>query len=785
MTYKSTVAELVGKLIFTVDNRQLVRFNQLMVRAQQHMQKLGASYTKLAQQMSRTIKIKVDTSEITKAKAKLEKSLHKELQAETKLKNARRSTFAQELQNQKLRYNGTKKEATNAGALVKQQRDSAIAQAKQYRMSQKAADVQKDHLNNANSLVTAQTRQARLEAIYARTQAITAKREQAALLAQGKIAQLQHHADRLQQKHQQQQLIHQQRLQSLQNAAANAQANAQAVQQHHAARLLMLNQKNQAWHATQQAKAGRAASVAAKGGSGGMLGGLLDGGIFNLGSNLLSKVGPLGLALGGLATAAVLAKKTIDERINERQEQVIETQSFENTFKSLSKNPDIQQRYRDSFISAQMQNGQSVDLESAKQFTGMAMIQIQLGKTLEDINALWKSRQEAFTVGGVSKADGIELNRQLGKMASDGRGDSTDSQQILERLTLLTPYVVREYMAEHGMKNNSPADLKKGFGAYNKSLKAGEGVSYEWFEQGMKKMVADNQAILERNRKSNASGVVNRESTEYLAAAKINADPELARLLNERNDALTRFGATMVPVNEGLERLDKNLTAFNTAAIQWTAAIMNLISGKSPDGEEDWTNQDRFTPGDGSAVGILSKPQTEQQRLRARAQDNAKENIRRFFTGGSIEKDKAIADENRRRWSGIGADGEFNGMDGGGTLGLGSHTMPGMLATNKITESGMKRYFPNYSDWRLPPEDDVFRQAQIGLGVNRTQINAPVQIGGTEIHIELTGSEEDKQKVFETVKEQLDIRDRELPSKVGQAIQDILGDARSQQYQNQ
>lgn len=73
------------------------------------------------------------------------------------------------------------------------------------------------------------------------------------------------------------------------------------------------------------------------------------------------------------------------------------------------------------------------------------------GKTLDQITDTWNIRQQAFSVTGTSMEDNKELNKQLDQMSAGGTSAASDANIINDRMTMLTPYVVREYIQNKGI----------------------------------------------------------------------------------------------------------------------------------------------------------------------------------------------------------------------------------------------------------------------------------------------------------------------------------------------
>lgn len=728
-----TIARLVGKLQFQVDPSQLQRFNQMMTAASQKMAKLGAEYTKLAQSMTKGLKVKIDTSAVDKAKAKLNSAMNRELKAETALQGAQRQTFTSKISQQKLVYAGEKERANLVTALVKDQQQAAVIASKAYNSQQQANGITRQQVASQSQLTALQAKQARLAQIHAKTKAITQKADAANLLTQSKAQQIQIVAARMAQQQQHQAIQHQARMASLAAAATAKQTAANNAQQKHQ----WAQQKQQVWQANQAARAAKAANASNGGFVGGMAG-IMRGGVGGIGAEIVTALGPIGIALAAATAGVSMAVSKMNERIEARQANVIEAQGFDNTFMSISKNQEIANSFRNAFIKTQNENGGVVDIDTAKDFRTLAINMAAAGKTKDQIVSTWDTRQKAFSVAGTTKEDNKELNKQLGQMASDGTGAASDANIINDRMPMLTPYVVREYMKDHGIK-----DYNKGLGAYNKDLKGGKGVKFSWYDEGMKKLVAENAESLERNRNSVASNQQRADTQTYLQANGINSDPAMAAALNERTEANNRLTASMQPLNQESERLDRNFTKLSTGFINLQARIMNILSGKSSDGAEDVNAPPRLKLG-----------------MKHRYADEEPDYMKSLFG-----------------WTGL-----VNRQESK------PETLEGFNPKKVIQLDGFQQMAQLYKQYESPsfsPMKDAATTSNNTVG--GTQISAPITVEGSTINIELHGSatDEDRQKMMTAVTEQLDkttaAMTLQMPVIAEKAVTGMLGRARAQQ----
>jgi hypothetical protein len=746
MSLNEEIARLTGRLVFEVDSRQLHRFQSLMTRSTQQMAQLGAQYNKLAASMNKSLKLKlnVDTSEINKAKAKLNNSLSREHRAEVALGNQRRTTFAAELSQQKLQYAGTKQQYALGSEVLASQREGAIVAAKAHATQMRAKGVTKSQLASQNALTASLTKQARLEAIAAKTRATTQKASAAHLKSMNQIQRIQQVINQAQTTAQQRAAKHTVQLASLQLASANKVTNQAQKDQ----RFQWAQARQQQWQANQNSKSSQSGF--------GAMGGLMA-------------LGGIGGALGGLT----LAIGALSNRMKERQAGVEQAEGFNNTFMSISKNPEIVKAYRESFIRSQNENGGAIDTDTAKDFRTMAINMGAAGKSLEQINDTWNVRQQAFSVAGTTKEDNKELNKQLGQMASDGTGAASDANIINDRMPMLTPYVVREYMKDKGI-----TDYNKGLGAYTKDLKGGKGVKFAWYEEGMKKLVKDNGESLERNRNGVASAQQRADNQAYLNTNNINSDAELSQVIKDRIQAERELNEAMQPLKTTLAQFDIALTGVMTGALR-------MMVGKNADGTEksdQQLTQERMTTADlPVSLGMVGTHDYSNVDGNSQHQGGPIGNFWNWVLGVEDKRDsykKQAGDLSNTApdiWNQ--KESPYN-----------QAVVPGFLPQLELNMENWQKQADAFSRVQEAGKAvDPTNQPPVGVlaPASTTTIAPVVNIEGPKINIELHGkaNEEDSALVMTKVTQELDKRDANIPQIVDRALGNIIGNARSTQSQ--
>lgn len=730
------IAKLVGTLKFNVDTAGFQRFNQMFRRASQQMLQLGKDLDKLSAKMSKDMKLKIDTSAVDKAKAKLDQALKRQHRAEVALGNQQRTTLAAELSQQKLKYIATDKQAGVVSDLLKSQREAAVIAAKAHATQVRGAGITKQQLASQNAVTASMARQARLAVITQKLQAATQKASNNHLASMTKVQRIQQVMNQAQAAAQQRTAKHTVQMASLQQVATNRATNQAQKNQ----RFQWAATRQQQWQANQDARNSQ--------GSFGGMGGLVA-------------LGGVGAVIAGL-TAAVGA---LNNRIHERQEGVQEAQGFNNMFMSISKDPGIVKLFRDAFIKSQNDNGGAVDTETAKDFRTLAINMAAAGKTLDQITDTWNVRQQAFSVAGTSKEDNRELNKQLGQMASDGTGAASDANIINDRMPMLTPYVVREYMKDHNI-----TDYKKGLGAYNKDLKGGKGVKFSWYDEGMRKLVAANGDSLERNRNSVATAQQRADNQAYLSTNNINSDAELSQVMKDRIQAEREL-------NEALQPLKQTLASFDLGLTKLATSMLRIAADKNPDGTEktdQQKTQERMTTAD-MPVSLSMVGTHDYSNVDANSQHQ----------GGPIGNLWNLlfnVKDNRNSYKQQAKDLAPD------TLGQQSGVMPGVMPQFQFSADTIKQmagFYNRYESSSISPMSGA-----IASGASAgTQINTTVE--GSTFNIELHGSatEEDRTKLMDAITAEMDKRTSamalEIPAIADRRIQNAFGVARSLQAERQ
>ncbi|MBT9302509.1 hypothetical protein, partial [Pseudomonas sp. TAE6080] len=615
MSIQAEIARLTGRLVFEVNTAPLQRFQALMNRSTQTMAKFGEEYNKLAAAMNKTLKLKVDTTALDRAKGKLNNALNRELRSEVALANQKRLTFAAELSQQKLSYTGTKEQQRLVSSLVRSQQQGAVVAAKAHAQQLKTNGTTKQQLASQDALKASLIKTARLEAIVAKTRATTLRADANHLMAMSKTQRIQEQINRAAGQAHRANIKHHAQMASMKQAAA-AKAATQAQKDQ---RFQWAQQRQQHWQANKT-------SPSNSGGLGlGGMGGLLA-------------LGGIGAAIAGLTRAVGL----IGERVQARQDATSEAEQYNNLFSQMGKgNQQNVDKLRKGYEKISMDNGAVVSLDDAKMFRTYAISEMQRGKNADQVLKQYEVQQQAYRIAGLTPEEAKRSNIQQQQIRGKGYGDTEDLNTLTEANPLLRPYILKAWGEANKFKDMN--DPKKLEAAFMKALPK-RGLTRDVLDRSQQMLVADNQPALTKQQQSIQANQNRNDSQAYLTANNLNSQAELVTAVNDNIKAHKELAEAMQPVKAAMRD-------FDTALTKLTAGAIREFLGKNADGSEKTSEQRAQQLGTaGGADGIITlpnenaTPRTEQQNLDAQAADP----INKLWNWLGVGKDaKVAADENR------------------------------------------------------------------------------------------------------------------------------------------
>ena len=737
MSMKEEIAQLTGTLRFNVESAGFQRFNRMMQSASKQLAAFAKEYQQLSKAMAKGLKIKVDTSAVDKAKAKLDAALKRQARAEAALGNQERQIFAAKLSQQKLKYADTKQQAQAASSVLKAQQDAAVVASKAHAAQMRSAGVTTKQLASQNTLTASVAKQTKLAALHQKLQAATQKANDQHLASMTKLQRLQQQMNHAQQ---------QAHIRSQQ--AANRAAAAQQVAQNRtqnanqsAARFQMTQQRHAAWQARQSAPPSTM--------FGGMSGGMLA-------------LGGLGAAITGLT----MALGGMNERIQQRKAGVVDAEAFEGSFTPLGKTAETRRMWRDEYIKLSNKTGAPIDNDSAKEFASFVQMQSSK-KTPDQILAEYERRRTAMTISGLNREQGQRLNRQLNQMSGgDQRGDKADWNEISENDTLLAKYVMKAYGEKAGIKDDD-----KSAAEFNKKLKKGEGFSNDLVVRAQEMMISENQETLAAKKKGVAYSQTLADSQSFLNEVGINNSAELNEAMRDNIQAHKELNEALQPTKQLLSDFDEGLTQAQTGLIRFALGL-NMDGSKKSENQQ---TQERMATAD-MPVSLSMVGTHDYSNVDGNTQHQGGP-IGGFYNWLFNVKDKR--DEYKKQASDLAPD----------TLGQQVSPMPGITPQFQISADTIKQMAGIYSRYESPSSSPI-AAANSGSS-SGTQINAPVTVEGSNIHIELHGSatDEDRAKIMDAVTTKLDERTAaltmQMPALASDAIRNAFGQARSQQAERQ
>ncbi len=733
MSLNENIAQLTGTLRFDVETAGFKRFERMMQNANTKMARFASQYQHLATNIAKGLKLNVDTSALDKARSKLETALKRQTRAEAALANQQRSTFAQEISQQKLKYAGSKAQASIDSAMLKSQKEAAVVAAKAQAFHARNTGTTKQDLVNQNAVTASLIRQAKLQAIVQKTAVASQKAADLHLASQTKLQRVQQQIDHGYQQAQMKAQAHAARMAATQQTAANkTQSSNQG-----AARFQMAQQRHAVWQAKQNAPKPAPA--------------------MGSGLNQVMAYGALGAGLAGISAAI----SKLGARVEERKKSVVDAERFDAAFVPLGKSQETRDEWKKTYVDLSTQSGAEISNDTAEDFRTFVAMQQAFGKKTDDIIKEYRLRQQAFTISGLTKDSSREVNRQFNQVATDGIGDKSDWNVISERMPMLVPYVTRAFGEEEKI-----ADPAKAAAAFNKRMKKGGGVKLEWLNNAMEAMVGEQQAVFDNKKNTVGFSQTLSDNQSFLNQVGINNSQELSQAMRDNIAAHRELNEAMQPTARAMADFDKALTGAETSLIRFAI-------GRNQDGSVKTEQQqtiDRMSTADlpvsQSMVGTpdFSKVDSDNRRQTGP--------IGEFWN-----------------WA-LGLQERLNERPSSGEQFISSPSVD--PAVFKIEPSLGAPGVPSAP--QMPALLDTFSRMQDAMGdshmskANQSQtFNSPITVEGANVSVTINGSatEQDRTEMMTFIHQSLDEQQRKFPDVARGALTEMLVQARSQQAERQ
>ena len=618
MSLQETIATLTGKLVFEVSSAPLTKFLGMLTTAETAMKRLDREAKQLQAQLNKTFGVsgKGLGSERIKLNADIRRSLDKELTTETKLSKLRRQQFAEGLAQQRLVSAGTRQESWLQTNALKTQQQQAILLSKQHRAQQEALKVE---LGKAKLNATAEQsalRQARLADILQKRQARTVQLQQKAALHQTTLQRAEAGLASARERG----IRQAERYQASKVAAAVREARAAVKHDQSSQRFAFQAEKHQAWQARQNAPSE-----------------------MNFG-NLAVGITSASAALYGL----VRGISFLNERIQQRQESASTAESFNSALQSAGgKNPANQKFAREQFVDISTKYGQEVSVETAKSFALFIQGQLALGKTLTQATKMFEDQSATFRAAALDKEAQKRAAYQLNQIRAKGKPEGSDVNDLFDAVGGVVAASIRQAAAT---RLNFKGKVEEQAGWFKKSVTDGKILSKD-FDQGLSNFLKANMDLLARQMNSIAANQQRAENQAYLNDNTVNTNAELKAVILDRIKAEGELNTALQPLKESLMKFDQGLTKFNTSLIRMMIGH-DANGNAAPNAMKKDPNALPGTVGAALGPRLKDKPLTVQAELEERAKPGLLNDLRRMFSGKTVEDDQATVLENKERWAG-------------------------------------------------------------------------------------------------------------------------------------
>jgi tape measure domain-containing protein len=607
------IAKLVGVLQFQVDISGLQRFERGLSQARQKMMALSREADVLSKKLGTKMGIKVDSAGQEKLAKTVRANLDRELKLEQAVQRTRRATFTAELAGQKLINLRQKEGAAIQSQALRDKIAQAVLDAKAAKAEGERLKVSGAALKQAQSVEQHKARQARWEAL------LTQQQQKTAILRQ-KEFQAMTATQRAEFALQQARIRGHRTAEKFAASQEAAKLRAQRLDVSHAqkAERFQWAQTRQAAWAAKQAEPKPSTGFGA------------------------------GIALGGVAggvAAVVAALGALSERLDKRQADASESQTYRNIFAQVGgKNPANAERAEKGFAEMTEKYGMTNNAQTASDFRTFMLSQQARGVAMSKSLTTYETQLAAFRASGMSKAQQDRAVIQLQQVRSLGKADTEDVKTFTESAPLIRLAITEAWGQRTGYKGDNLD------GAFMKSIPDG-GVTSADFEAGFARFVSQQQEALARQMVSIDAQQTRLDNAKYLQAQEINASADLVQALGDRLAAEKELVEALGPLKQSLADFDKGLINFNTRMIRWMIGH-DANGNATPNAMQKDANP---TPGSvGAALGprLRPAPLDAQGDLEDRAKPGLLNDLRRLFSGKTVEDDQATAAENRERWAG-------------------------------------------------------------------------------------------------------------------------------------
>ncbi|NWE72012.1 hypothetical protein HX857_25225 [Pseudomonas gingeri] len=730
MSMHEEVARLTGTLVFNANTTPLQQFMAMMQNASKILNTFAKDYERLNKIMSKSIKVKLDTSGLDKAKAKLEHAQAK---------------------------------ANKANQAVASQRDK-VASAKTPAQAR----------TEEAQLARLQTAKARADRELLRVQG-QATKNQGALQAISQKAQT--HAATLKQKAQalNYQTAAQKQIQSHRNARhatfQSIAANRNAIQQQQLSNLQVKGAKiNSGGHSSGShggmarffgSHSGNlhnvAKGIASVGNTTSSFGSVLSG--------FTSALSPATLALGGFGIAiagASSALGALHERVEAREHSTADSEQFGFALQASGDDTETQKKARAGYLKASQDYANPINTDTAKEY--VKQFRAMTGKGYSDDDAI-QFLDNAAAVKRAANITGIDntmMDRETRNALSKGKLDSRQSMAVLSHLGAVSgmfEFGVAKNRGYKGDESGASKYLNKDHHAQftAKDLIAG----YDY--------VANNtRDVQERHAGSIENSEIALKNQKFLQRVAQENNPELISAIHDRIKAEEDLNKAMEPLQKTLLNFDIALTKAETGLLNWASGL-NMDGSKKT--EQQKLQEDLSPPDMPVSLSMVGTPDYSNVDTNTQRQTGP---IGNFWNWALGVKDKPVETPTL------------------GTPAI-PDLDTGLQSFNSASDKNLnyqpkQSKMPNLYDTLSAMQSAMSDSGQMQAATTTSQVfNTPITVEGANINVTLygTANEGDKREIVALIDKGMKDTLSQVPNIAKGTLKDALGNARAQQAERQ
>jgi hypothetical protein len=557
MSLHEEIAHLTGTLSFNVNSTGLQQFSKMMQDASKRLSTFIKEYEQLSKAMSKPLKLKLDTSELEKARKKLET-------LQPKATKANAAVAIQQHANDKLKAPGSKASPSTVAAS-----DAALAkaQAAKARVDKQVAAAQSQLLKN----------QATAAGIMQKAQAHAANMSHKAQTLGQQIATATTSGQQKAARH---------------NAALTTAANRHTLQSLQIQHQQTKNAKQSSGGYRSYRSGGHGGMASFFGHGGGHNIHAIASGLANIGnttssfgtvlSGLTNAISPATLALGGFGLAVGAATGllgALHDRVEAREHSTADSEQFGFALQASGDDTETQKKARAGYLKASLDYANPINTETAKEY--VKQFRAMTSKGYSD-DATVKFLDNAAAVKRAANITGIDntmFDRETRNALSKGKLDSRQSMAVLSHLGAVSGMFEMGVAKSRGYKGDESGASKYLNKDHHAQFTAKDLIAGYDF-------VANNtRAVQERHAGSIENSEITLQNQKFLQRVDQETNPELIAVIHDRINAEQELNKAMAPLQQTLLNFDIALTKAETGLLHWAAGL-NLDGTKKTEDQK-------------------------------------------------------------------------------------------------------------------------------------------------------------------------------------------------------